>query len=191
MNRMKRLFLLGLLVLPACATTDFRSADQALHTMGAMAAGALPGQAIPGDRRPPASGLPTASITGGRGYGDAQIRQLLARSLDSGFDRHFWLPDHPAPTRATEAIGVVFVPVSPGASNRTIEAGLFQRVGGDFRFVGKVSRLFGRDPRDPQFLPDRIELTSDMPQPGDLRCCPTGEARWSIDRGSLVATRLR
>ncbi|WP_170164974.1 hypothetical protein [Thiocapsa rosea] len=51
--------------------------------------------------------------------------------------------------------------------------------------------VYGMEPRDVAFLSDRIELTTTMPKPEDQRCCPTGTARWSIDRASLAGTRLR
>jgi hypothetical protein len=54
-----------------------------------------------------------------------------------------------------------------------------------------VRDVYGVEQRDVAFLSDRIELTTTMPKRKDPRCCPTGTARWSIDRASLAGTRLR
>ena len=69
--------------------------------------------------------------------------------------------------------------------------GHFSRSGADNRLTGRVLDVYGMEPRDVAFLSDRIELTTTMPKPEDQRCCPTGTARWSIDRASLAGTRLR
>ena len=39
--------------------------------------------------------------------------------------------------------------------------------------------------------PDHIEATTTMPLPGEPRCCPTGTARWSMERAGLAVTRVR
>jgi hypothetical protein len=101
------------------------------------------------------------------------------------------LADSNEPARATEALGVVYVPIKGSAGSVEIEIGYFRRSGKSFKLAGRVRGLFGMEPRDARFLPDRIEVTTTMPKPGDPRCCPTGTARWSIVRKSLVASRIR
>ncbi len=103
----------------------------------------------------------------------------------------YWLPDSTTPARATEAIGVLYREIEGAAGNVTIEMGHFSRSGADYRLTGRVRDVYGMGPRDVAFLSDRIELTTTMPKPEDPRCCPTGTARWSIDRASLEGTRLR
>lgn len=205
MKNPERLLLLGLLILPACATTDFQTGNPGRYPGGNATVGDLIGAQVTGPdggvvgalgsalsgqsiaNPDPGATYPTAATA----YTDAEVRQLLARSLGSGFSGYHWLPDNPDRGRAAEAIGIVYIPLQGAAGNHTIEVGLFRRTAGGFQFAGKVQDLFGHQPRDARFLPDRIELTSTMPRPGDARCCPTGTARWSIDRHSLVATRLR
>jgi hypothetical protein len=118
------------------------------------------------------------------------IAALLARSLGGGAEAAYWLPDSADPARATEAVGVVYLPVPGSAGSVSIEVGHFARTGDGFALAGRVRDLFGHEPRDSRFLPDRIELTTTVLAPGDPRCCPTGTARWAIDRATLAATRL-
>jgi len=196
-------FLLGLSVLPGCIATHPRSGDPALDPVAAAAIGSLLG-APPGGRvsrpvdgvmgalgAPGNTGSAPGMVGSGTAYTDVQIEQLLARSLGRDFAGYHWLPNHPDPARATEAIGIIYPPLEGSAGNFSIEVGHFRRSGADFVLSGKVQNLFGTQPRDTRFLPDRIELTSTMPRPGDARCCPSGQTRWSIQRGSLLATRLR
>ena len=54
----------------------------------------------------------------------------------------------------------------------------------------EIFEIFGDAPRDVTFSQGKIEVTTTMPKPGDPRCCPTGSARWTIDRKTLaVASR--
>lgn len=76
----------------------------------------------------------------------------------------------------------------PGGGNSAmIGAGVFRIADGMMTLAGPVA-IYGDDPRDVVFRPDRIEVTTTMPRPGDPRCCPTGSSRWSIDRGTLAVT---
>ena len=125
------------------------------------------------------------------GYTDAEIEQLLARSLGRDFLMHYLLPNSNDRAGATEAIGVIYLPIQGAAGNVNIKAGSFKRTGNHFQLAGRVHDLFGANPRGARFLSDRIEVTTTMPKPGDPRCCPTGQARWSIERNSLKAHRLR
>ena len=116
---------------------------------------------------------------------------LLTQSLGRPISSAFWLPDNADPAQANEALGIVYSPVTGAASTMTIHIGLFVRTAQGFALSGVVTELFGQSPRDTLFLPDRIELTTTMPNPGDARCCPTGTARWSIPRAGLRAIRLQ
>jgi hypothetical protein len=121
---------------------------------------------------------------------DPKTEQLLEQALGGESVSAYWLPDSTTPARATEAIGVLYRAIEGAAGNVTIEMGHFSRSGADYRLTGRVREVYGMEPRDVGFLPDRIELTTTMPKPGDPRCCPTGSARWSIDRASLEGKRL-
>ena len=85
---------------------------------------------------------------------------------------------------------------SPTSRSRAPPAASASRVGyyakgPRLRFRRSGDRpLRRRAARSPLPRPTRIEVTTTMPAPGDPRCCPTGTARWSIDRGSLTAERL-
>lgn len=133
--------------------------------------------------------LSLAAVDGARAQSD--VGALLARSLGAGAIQSVWLPNRADPARATEAVGIVYIPIAGAAGNVDISAGLFTGGPSGFGFAGPISGLFGASPREAAFLADRIELTTTMPKPGDPRCCPTGTARWSIDRGTRAATRIR
>jgi len=205
MERSRLIYLLLPFLIAACNTTNERLypvggavvggvvgsqvAGRENRTEGAAigaVVGALAGHAIAQSTKPSEA----ASKSGGAGYTNADIDQRLARSLGSA-ERPHWLPDSDDPARATEALGVVYPTIRGAAGNTYIKAGLFRRTGDGFQLVGRVQDLFGQNPRNARFLSDRIEVTTTMPKPGDPRCCPTGMARWSIDRQSLKARRLR
>lgn len=122
---------------------------------------------------------------------DARIQRLLAESLGQGSDQSYWLTNTKDPKHATEALGIVYLPIEGSAGSATMQVGYFVRSGSGFKLAGRVRELFGYDPRNVRFLRGRIELITTMPKPGEPRCCPTGTARWEIDRRSLVARRLR
>ncbi|MDD9716965.1 hypothetical protein PVW48_09430 [Dinoroseobacter sp. PD6] len=103
----------------------------------------------------------------------------------------FWLPDHADPGQARRALGIAFFEVANGGNSTNIATGYFLGTGAGWAFANPVSGLFGQGPRDVVYYDDRVELTTTMPNPGDPRCCPTGEARWSVNIATGTATRLR
>lgn len=120
------------------------------------------------------------------------VGYLMQQSFQTGteWESGYWLPDRTNPAEAREALGVAY-PVIPGAAgNTTIVAGYFVRSGDGFSYAGPLEGLFGHNPRAARFLPDRIEVITTMPLPGEPRCCPTGTARWSIDRASRQVVRI-
>lgn len=209
MDSKKLVFVPCLLVLSACNTMNAQDNKEALYPIGGAALGGLIGSQAASDGNRTKGAAIGAVVGAFAGHGvaqyqkagsysgnasgctDAEINQLLSRSLGGEFDVCHWLPNSKDPARSTEAIGIVYTPIQGAAGNHDIEIGLFRRSGHAFRFAGKVKNLYGLEPRNARFFSDRIELTSTMPKPGDPRCCPTGKAHWSIDRKSLVATRLR
>lgn len=77
----------------------------------------------------------------------------------------------------------------PGGGNSAmIAAGLFRIDGGKISLIGPVE-IFGDAPRDVKFSQGKIEVTTTMPKPDDPHCCPTGSARWTIDRKTLAVAR--
>ena len=80
------------------------------------------------------------------------------------------------------------IAIYPGGGNSAmISAGLFRIDGGKMSLIGPVE-IFGDAPRDVTFSQGKIEVTTTMPRPGDPHCCPTGSARWTIDRKTLAVT---
>jgi hypothetical protein len=112
---------------------------------------------------------------------------LMAKSLGADPVVSYWLPDE----AGNEAVGVEYVEIVGAAGNVNIAPGYFRKGPDGFAFVGEISELYGEEPRDAAFGKDAIELTTTMPKPDDPRCCPTGTARWSIDRKTLTAKRLK
>lgn len=103
----------------------------------------------------------------------------------------FWLPDNPDPAQAREAIGVVYPHIEGSAGNVDIVVGHFGRTDAGFVLDGTIANVFGFEPRDVRFLPDRIEVTTTTLGPSDPRCCPTATSVWSISRAGWQAVQLR
>ncbi|MBC7158365.1 MAG: hypothetical protein H5U20_12790 [Rhodobacteraceae bacterium] len=124
-------------------------------------------------------------------WGDLAATMAAALGDPAGWEGGaFWMPDAAEPGRAREALAIVYPYIEGSAGSVGIEVAHFVRQGGGFAAAGRVQGLFGQSPRDIRFHPDRIELTTTMPNPGDPRCCPTGTARWAIPRANLVAQRI-
>jgi hypothetical protein len=124
------------------------------------------------------------------GWGN--LDDLLERAMGDGREwaGSYWLPDNTDPALAREAIGVTYPVIEGAAGNTSIAAGYFVRSGNGFAYAGPLDGLFGHDPRDARFLPDRIEVKTTMPRPGEARCCPTGTATWSINRATRQVVRI-
>lgn len=120
------------------------------------------------------------------------VGYLMQQAFQTGteWDAGYWLPDRVDPAAAREAIGVAYPIIAGAAGNTTIVAGYFVRSGDGFAYAGPLNGLFGQNPRAARFLPDRIEVITTMPLPGEPRCCPTGTARWSIDRMTRQVSRV-
>jgi hypothetical protein len=115
---------------------------------------------------------------------------LVPLSPTGAMEAALFLPDTPDPLTATRALGVVYAHIPGSAGSVSIHPAIFTRGAGGGALYRQVSGLFGQSPRDAQFFPERIEVTTTMPGPDDPRCCPTLPVRWSIDLVSGVATRL-
>jgi hypothetical protein len=136
--------------------------------------------------------LLAAPASAQQGWGD--LDRLLISSLmrpQDSLAASWWLPDDPDPARARSALGIVFFESPNGGNSASIAIGYFLNTDGGWALALPVSGLFGSSPRDVTFRPDRIELTTTMPKPGDPRCCPTGTGRWSVDRATGRVDRLQ
>ena len=125
------------------------------------------------------------------------VTPLVTESLADGqmpIGDPYWFPDVATPDKATRAIGVLYVEIPGAAGNFNVAAGVFGRNGSGWQLLKPVPELFGTDPRDPRWegapAPTRVILTTTMPKDGDPRCCPTGEAHWSIDLKTGGVTEL-
>ncbi|WP_299612828.1 hypothetical protein [uncultured Tateyamaria sp.] len=120
------------------------------------------------------------------------LDQLLFSTLTASgrAEASFWLPDRPEPTTATRALGVVYEHIPGSAGSVSIAVGLYQRVAEGWAFVGPVEGLFGNSPREVEFGPTSLDLTTTMLGPNEPRCCPTLPVRWRIDLATRVAQRL-
>lgn len=113
-----------------------------------------------------AQGLPKA----------AEARVAAALGAEDYFD-FYWFPT----PEGDQALAIAYYPIPGAAGNFQVGAGLFKIGGGEAKLQGTVD-LFGTEPRDAAFGKSKIEVTTTMPKPDDPRCCPTGKARWIIDR---------
>jgi hypothetical protein len=125
-----------------------------------------------------------------QGWENVGLLMQQAFQTSTEWDSGYWLPDRTNPAEAREAIGVAYPVISGAAGNTTIVTGYFVRSDDNFVYAGPVEGMFGHNPRGARFLPDRIEVITTMPLPGEPRCCPTGTARWTIDRTTRQATRI-
>lgn len=129
------------------------------------------------------SALPSAAQTTAD-----QIAQLLRDDLSptDTMEGGTWFTNE----GATYALGVIYVHIPGSAGSVSIHAGVYGFFDSGWVKLKDVQGLFGSSPADPQFLAERVELTTLMPGPDDPRCCPTLRVRWSIDLETGSATRL-
>ena len=89
------------------------------------------------------------------------------------------------------ALGFHYFDSRTGGNSVQLNIGLYVRTDAGWNFAGPVQGLFGSEPRDASFPAGRIEITTVTLGPGDARCCPSEEARWSVDTATRAVTRLR
>jgi hypothetical protein len=121
--------------------------------------------------------------------GDPAIGSALALQMEAGtkiIDSYLF-PNDADPAKATEALGVLYTEIEGAAGNFNVDVGLFRRVPEGYQLVGKIPDLYGTDPRDAKFLPDRVMLTTTTLKPDDARCCPSGTTVWTVPRATLSA----
>ena len=139
--------------------------------------------------------LATAPLCAAAQEGWPNLDAVLFAQLAQGsgvVEASFFLPDRPAPSEAREAVAIVYEWIQGSAGSTSIAAAYYTLDHPPLRFTfrGYISDLYGHNPRDPQFLPDRIELTMTTLKDGEPRCCPTGETRYAIDRSTRQARAL-
>src|SRR5690606_8110422 len=76
----------------------------------------------------------------------------------------YLFPNDADPAKATEAVGIVYTEIEGAAGNFNIDAGVFQRVGDGYGLLSRIE-IYGTEPREVQFLPDRWVVTTTMPKP--------------------------
>lgn len=79
-----------------------------------------------------------------------------------------------------QADAVAFIYYEGGGSGMMLRVALFQGEGSRFRFLRNANDVLGENPRQPVFRPGEFQITTTMPRPGDPRCCPTGERRFTV-----------
>ncbi|MDH5528603.1 MAG: hypothetical protein OEY05_01080 [Paracoccaceae bacterium] len=124
-------------------------------------------------------------------WGD--LEGFLVQSLAPGQQSaaFAWLTDSDDPSQMREAIGVVYPVIVGAAGNTGIVVGHFTRIEAGFVRDRIITNLFGYDPRDVRFYPDRILITTTVLGPNDPRCCPTVAQVWSISRTTWNAEHAR
>ena len=124
------------------------------------------------------------------GWGD--LDGLLVRSLSNtgSIDASFWLPDYGNPTEARRALGIAYIYIPGSAGNTGISAGIFTRQASGWVMTARVPALFGQLPRDHEFAPGVMEVTTTTLGPGEARCCPTKATRWRVDLSTGQANPL-
>jgi hypothetical protein len=78
------------------------------------------------------------------------------------------------------ADALAFAYFAMGGSSAGLSVALFRNQGGQMTFARTVDDVYGMEPRNVQFAPGRITLTTSVSQEGDPRCCPTGSQDWTI-----------
>jgi hypothetical protein len=132
---------------------------------------------------PPAAtpATPAAPAAPGAAVSPAAMAQLRAHIQRAVGPR--WLSDNIFTGDFTgdgQPDAVVFIYSTGQGNSFDLQVALFQGAGGGFRFLRNADDVFGTEPRQPAFRPGQFQVTTTMPRPGDARCCPTGERRWTV-----------
>ena len=93
-------------------------------------------------------------------------------------------------TAGTLGLGIIHAHIPGSAGSVSIHAALFRWTADGWTKSGNIDGLFGYEPKDAAFFPDRVEVSTLMPGPNDPRCCPTLIKRWSIDLQSGQAVPI-
>lgn len=96
--------------------------------------------------------------------------------------------DHPDPATARFSLIFHYFDSRSGGNSFGLNVGLYRHDPEGWRFL-TLLEIFGVEPRDAQFFPGRIVVTTTMPGPNDPRCCPTVPTRWDIDTRTFQITR--
>jgi len=85
-----------------------------------------------------------------------------------------------------DAVALLYHP--GGGNSDLITQWLFWDTGNGYRRAGPspLEDVFGIDPRDVRLSPGRVEITMTVMNPGDPRCCPTGEKTYLVAVGEAV-----
>ena len=80
---------------------------------------------------------------------------------------------------------LAFLTYSTGGNSESLTTWIWRDTGLDYALekAPSLDEVFGIEPRDVRFSPGRIEVTTTVPNPGDPRCCPTGQKTFVITAG--------
>lgn len=80
------------------------------------------------------------------------------------------------------ADAIVFVYHASGGSGEMLTTWILREREGVYAISKDVSseELFGFDPRNVQFFPGQVSVTTTVPQGNDPHCCPTGERTFTV-----------
>lgn len=122
-----------------------------------------------------ATAAPPAPATEGVGAIDDAIRRYGTSLLASNVFHGDFTGDG-----EEDAMAFFYYQDDGGGNSFSVDVALFVSDGGVFGPPVFVDGIFGSDPRNVVFGPNRIEVTTSVTRPGDARCCPTGSRTWTI-----------
>ena len=80
---------------------------------------------------------------------------------------------------ADDAVAFIYH-AAVGGNAVYLDVSLFDSEGGQLVHKLVVQDVVGSNPRDVTISPGLIEFTMTVPKPGEPRCCPTGEKRYTV-----------
>ncbi|AWM86804.1 hypothetical protein C4E04_08755 [Microvirga sp. 17 mud 1-3] len=141
-----------------------RTADRACDNAGHGSAGAVSTPSIPG-LSGPAAGAIRAQIKREELQEPDQVNVFYGDLTGQG---------------TKDAISFVYSPIE-GANGMGLSVWVWRDRNGAYELARDASNdIFGQDPRDVQFVPGRISVTTTVLKPGEPRCCPTGTKTFTI-----------
>ncbi len=79
-----------------------------------------------------------------------------------------------------DAISFVYSPIE-GGNGMGLSVWVWRNRNGAYELARDATNdIFGQDPRDVQFAPGRISVTTTVLKPGEPRCCPSGTKTFTI-----------
>lgn len=122
----------------------------------------------------------TLSIPGLNGPAAGAIREQIKREeLQEPDEVHMFYGDLTG-QGTKDAISFVYSPIE-GGNGMALSVWVWHDRNGAYQLARDASDdIFGQDPRDVQFAPGHISVTTTVLKPGEPRCCPTGTKTFTI-----------